>query len=284
MRTGPVGQGFVERCQSLFMEADEIHLWTGRIAAGEDCLLELYASLSQDEIKKANGFHFDKHRRAYIICRGLVRSILAGYLGLKPSEIQFQYGREGKPFLQVRPVRFGVSHSVDRVLYAFCRNHEVGVDLEYVCDLPDLEMLAQHFFTPSEYAEFSNTVPAVRTKAFFRSWTRKEAYAKATGQGLSLPPDSLPVLTRRELPANARIMLRPEAQPSDWSLRDLEPAPGYVGALATPLASAPLLAWTFESAEECRERIDGLISGAHRGSPLLHAIEINISNRAEQLW
>lgn len=269
MRAGPVGQGFVERCQSLFMKADEIHLWNVRIAAGEDCLLELYASLSQDESKKANGFHFDRHRRSYIICRGLVRTILAGYLGLKPTEIQFQYGAEGKPFLQDRPVRFSVSHSADRVLYAFCRNHELGVDLEYVRDLPDLETLARHCFAPSEYAEFCNTAPAVRTRAFFRSWTRKEAYTKGTGQGLSLPPDSLHVPTQRELPANARIMLGPDPQPSDWSLRHLEPAPGYVGALATPLASAPLLEWTFESAEECKERIDGLMYGVSGpGSPI----------------
>jgi 4'-phosphopantetheinyl transferase len=250
------------------MKTNEIHLWNGCIAAGKDSFLGLCASLSREELEKADGFRFDKDRRSYIICRGLLRSILGTYLQVKPAEIQFQYGREGKPFLQDRAIHFSVSHSEDRVLYALCRNHELGVDLEYVRELPDVETLARHSFAPSEYAAFCNTVPAVRTRAFFCCWTRKEAYMKATGRGLSLPPDSFEVPSEYELLAEARIMLGPDAKPSNWSLRHLDPAHSYVGALATPLVSAPLLEWTFESAEECGERIDRLFSESHRDSRL----------------
>lgn len=263
-----MGQNFVERWRILSMKADEIHLWNGRIAAGEDCFLELYASLSQEEIEKANGFRFDQHRRHYIICRGLLRTILAGYLDAKPAEIHFQYGNKGKPFLLDCAVRFSVSHSEDRVLYAFSEHHELGVDLEYIRELPDVEMLAQHFFAPFEFAGFCNAVTAGRKRAFFCCWTRKEAYIKATGQGLSLPLDSFYVPTESEGPAKATTMAGSDAGASDWTVIHLDPAPGYVGALASPLASTRLLEWTFESVEECRGQVDSLFSERHRGSHL----------------
>jgi len=230
-------------------------VWSGRIAAGEDCFPALFKSLSQDETERAARLHFDKDRRSFIICRGLLRSILAGYLGLKPAEIRFEYGPQGKPSLQNRAMCFSVSHSEDRVLYAFCKNCELGVDLEYVRDLPDAEILAQRFFAPSEYIEFRGTTPAVRTRAFFCCWTRKEAYIKATGRGLSLPLDSFQVPILPEQPAQLRITTRPSEHLSGWSLRHLDPSPGYVGALAAPLVSFPLAHRTFEMAEECMERI-----------------------------
>ena len=230
-------------------------MWSGRIAAGEDCFLALFKSLSQDETERAARLHFDKDRRSFIICRGLLRSILAGYLGLKPAEIRFEYGPQGKPSLQNRAMCFSVSHSEDRVLYAFCKNCELGVDLEYVRDLPDAEILAQRFFAPSEYIEFRGTTSAFRTRAFFCCWTRKEAYIKATGRGLSLPLDSFQVPILPEQPAQLRITTRPSEHLSGWSLRHLDPSPGYVGALAAPLVSFPLTHRTFEMAEECMERI-----------------------------
>jgi 4'-phosphopantetheinyl transferase len=237
------------------MRANEVHVWSGRIAAGGDCFLELYKSLSRDETERAARLHFDKDRRYFIICRGLLRSILAGYLGLRPTEILFEYGAQGKPSLQNRAICFSVSHSEDRVLYAFCKNCELGVDVEYVRELPDAEILAQRFFAPSEYIEFCGTTPAGRTRAFFCCWTRKEAYIKATGRGLSLPLDSFQVPILPEPPAKLRISTRRDEYLSNWSLRHLDPSPGYVGALAVPLASFPLAQRTFETAEECMEHI-----------------------------
>jgi len=237
------------------MKADEIHVWNGRIVSGEECFLGLYKSLSQDETEKAARLHFDKHKRSYVICRGLLRSILAGYLGLRPAEILIQYGTQGKPFLQNRAVRFSLSHSEDRVLFAFSRSCELGIDLEYVRELPDAEQLARRFFAPSEYIEFCGTTPAIRTRAFFCCWTRKEAYIKATGLGLSLPLDSFQVPAVAEQPAQLRITTGPDAQLSGWSLRHLDPAPGYVGALAAPLESFALVQRSFETAEECIDRL-----------------------------
>ena len=237
------------------MKADEIHVWSGRIAAGEDCFHELYKSLSRDETEKAARLRFDKHKRSYVICRGLLRSILAGYLGLRPAEILIQYGAQGKPFLQNQAVRFSVSHSEDRVLFAFCRNCELGIDLEYMRDLPDAEQLARRFFAPSEYIEFCGTSPAIRTEAFFCRWTRKEAYIKAMGQGLSLPLDSFQVPGVPGQLANLRITTEAGVPVSGWSLRHLDPAPGFIGALAAPLVSFPLVQWTFEKAEACLDRL-----------------------------
>jgi len=215
----------------------------------------LYKFLSPDETEKATRLHFDKHKRSHVICRGLLRSILSGYLGLGPAEILIQYGAQGKPFLGNQAVRFSVSHSEDRVLFAFCRNYELGIDLEYIRDLPDAEQLARRFFTPSEYVEFCGTSPAIRSKAFFCRWTRKEAYIKATGLGLSLPLDSFQVPAVPGQLANLRITRGAGSPVSGWSLRHLDPAPGYVGALAAPLVSFPLVQWTFENAEECIHRL-----------------------------
>ena len=230
-------------------------MWSGRIAAEEDCFLALFKSLSQDETERAARLHFDRDRRSFIICRGLLRSILAGYLGLNPAQILFEYGAQGKPSLQNRAMCFSVSHSEERVLYALCKNCELGVDLEYVRELPDAEILAQRFFAPSEYIEFCGTTPAARTRAFFCCWTRKEAYIKATGRGLSLPLDSFQVPILPDQPAQLRITTRPNEYLSGWSLRHLDPSPGYVGALAAQLVSFPLAHRTFETAEECMERI-----------------------------
>jgi 4'-phosphopantetheinyl transferase len=233
------------------MKVDEVHLWNGRIAAGEECFSELYGRLSQDEIEKANGLHFDKDRRSYIVCRGLLRFILAAYLELEPTEIQFQYGSQGKPFLPNQAMHFSVGHSADRVLYAFSRTCDVGIDLEHVRELRDADMLAQRFFAPSECGELRDTSPAARTRAFLCCWTRKEAYIKATGQGLSLPLDSFHVPTTPEPAEKLKIMIWPGAHLWNWSLRHLDPAPGYVGALAVSLPSFRLVERTFETAEGC---------------------------------
>lgn len=242
------------RRRILLMNSDEIHLWNGRMAAEESCLRELRAFLSQDEIEKADRLRFDSDKRSYIICRGLLRTILAAYLELKPGEIQFQYNAQGKPFLRNQAIRFSVSHSAERVLCAFCKNFEVGVDLERVREMPDASTLAQRFFAPSEYTELCEAGPANRTTVFFCCWTRKEAYIKATGQGLSLPLNSFQVPTAPEAAGKLRIMMGPNAPLDSWTLRHLDPAPGYVGALAASLPYVSLVERTFETAENCIRR------------------------------
>jgi 4'-phosphopantetheinyl transferase len=234
----------------LVMEPNAIHVWSGRIAAGEDCFLDLYASLSQDEIEKANRLHFEKDRRSYMISRGLLRSILAAYLGLEPSEIEFQYSTHGKPFLRNQAMYFSVSHSGDRVLYAFCKNCDLGVDLEQVRELDDAGIIAQRFFAVSECLELCATRQPTRTRAFFCCWTRKEAYIKAMGQGLSLALDSFQVPMAPAPMGNLRIRIGPDAF-CDGNLRHLDPAPGYVGALFTSWPFFSLVDWTFDTAEGC---------------------------------
>jgi 4'-phosphopantetheinyl transferase len=243
------------RWQIARIESGQIHLWNGRITAGDACFFELYKSLSHDEAERAARFHFGRHRRDYIICRGLLRSVLSSYLNLNPADLTFRYGPEGKPFLQNLGLHFSVSHSENRVLYALCENSELGVDIEYVRDLPEADILAKHYFSPFECAELRSTTPAIRMKAFFCCWTRKEAYIKATGKGLSIPLDSFQVSTSPAQPVTLKAREGQDLQLTNWSLKHLDPAFGYVGALAVPSPSFLLYEQNFESADECIDRL-----------------------------
>jgi 4'-phosphopantetheinyl transferase len=149
--------------------------------------------------------------------------------------MRFAYGPKGKPDLApgsaVGGIRFNVAHAGGLALVAVTRGREVGVDLEQVRDV-DVEGIAERFFSAREVAALRRLPPAIRAEAFFRCWTRKEAYVKATGDGLSAGLEQFDVSL---LPGDPAAMLAHRGDPSEvgrWSLRDLAPAPGYVGALA----------------------------------------------------
>jgi 4'-phosphopantetheinyl transferase len=122
-----------------------------------------------------------------VAARGSLRNILGGYLNLSPSQIRFSYNRYGKPFLNVEDnlLRFNVSHSSGVAFVAVARGQEVGIDLEFVDDSLDILQMAATVFSPTQCAELENLPPRIRTFAFYRGWTRMEAYLKAVGIGLA---------------------------------------------------------------------------------------------------
>ncbi len=217
------------RCPKL--GGDDLHLWHVELDLhAADSLRHL---LSPDELTRADRFHFEKDQRHFTVARGLLRTLLATYLQIAPEKLRLAYGEKGKPFLEVspKPISFNLAHSGGRAIYAFSANRELGVDLELIREDMTGEQIAKRFFSSYEI-EVLNAVPAtLRNEAFFNCWTRKEAYIKARGEGLSMPLDEFDVSLTPGEPAALLRNHVDDDEISRWELLALPVAPGYVGAL-----------------------------------------------------
>ena len=240
-------------------ERKEVDIWTVRLVATHDCVDDLFLTLSNDEKIRARAFQFEKHRQSFIIARGLLRAILAWYIELPAERVSFQYGRQGKPELCTmfeQNLRFNIAHSEGCVIFAFARGCEVGVDVELVRELPDLELVAEQFFAPVERADLLSVPPEKRAEAFFNCWTRKEAYLKATGTGLSVPLSGFRVSLIPGRPATF-VTLPDNFEISQWSLFHLVPMDRYIGAVAIPSRFYDLEERRFETTEDCLNFLNG---------------------------
>jgi 4'-phosphopantetheinyl transferase len=215
---------------------DAVHVWRASLRPPANVLARLEATLSPDERARAARFHFPQHRTAFVAGRGVQREILARYTGLPPAALAYREGAHGKPELDgaagAMGIRFNVSNSGDLALYAVTVRRELGVDLEQLKPMPDGMDIARRFFSAPENEVFAALADDVRDLAFFRCWTRKEAYIKAVGEGLSMPLDRFDVAFAPGEPAR---ILRTRGNPAEaerWTMLALEPGPGYVGALA----------------------------------------------------
>lgn len=186
--------------------------------------------LSLDELRRAEQFRFDIHRRRFIMARSALRGILASYLSADPGAIEFEYSGQGKPRVPNRDgLCFNLSHTEDRALVAICWNRDVGIDVEAVREVEDLPKLAA-IFSDAERTAILSLEPHQRLCAFFRCWTRKEAYIKARGHGLSIPLDSFDVSIRG--PACLLESREPGIDAAAWTLVDIEAPHGYIAAAA----------------------------------------------------
>jgi len=185
--------------------------------------------LSGDERVRTVRFVFEADRRRFVACRGRLREILSMYVAVPPSKIVFGRGAKGKPFLANGGVHFSVAHSHELALVACCAVEEVGVDVELVRELPDAEQIVNQFFSPEEIAAWITLAEGERLRGFFECWTRKEAYVKALGDGLSRPLDSFHVQFSRREPAKTAV---PDGAKPRWSFFDVSPSHDYAGALA----------------------------------------------------
>lgn len=220
------------RFPGLSLEENEVHLWQVALDGRPADIFEAF--LSPDELAQANRFHFVNDRDHFVVARGLLRNLLAAYLGLNCANLRFSYGAKGKPFLLLdnqTQINFNISHSHGRAAFAFSRGRELGIDIEYVKDDFDVELIASRFFSRAEVLSL-RTVPAdFRKQAFFNCWTRKEAYIKARGEGLSMPLDQFDVTLRPDEPVRLLNNYREEREVSRWSMQAIPTPEGYAGAL-----------------------------------------------------
>ncbi len=242
--------GFPPRpARDLALPPGEIHLWMVALDAEPAVVEELARSLAADELERAGRFRFDRHRRQYMVGRGALRVLLGAYLGAPPGEVRFVYGPRGKPFLAAAPpasgLYFNLSNSHELALVGFLRGAEIGVDVEFLKPMPDLEQIAERFFSASERTALRRLPEDQKREGFFNCWTRKEAYLKAVGEGLAAPLDSFDVtLVPGEPPR--MLTLRGDAErAAGWCFRCFRPAPDYIGALAIEGGALPVRTFRF---------------------------------------
>jgi 4'-phosphopantetheinyl transferase len=223
---------------SFQLASDEVHSWCAGLDVPADTSARLYATLTPDERTRSARFQFERDRQRFIVARGVLRDLLGRYLQAKPREITFAYNAFGKPDLS--PVfgsrlKFNLSHSAGLALIAIAADSNVGVDLECIRAQCDYAEIARHFFSTVEVDQLHALPSHLYAEAFFNCWTKKEAYLKARGEGLSIPLNSFSVPLTTDPALTCVDLYR---APSDnvpakrWSLCTLQPAPGYIGALA----------------------------------------------------
>jgi 4'-phosphopantetheinyl transferase len=210
----------------------------------------LQYTLAPDEQTRAERFYFQKDRERFIVARGLLRVILSRYLDTTPSQLRFRYGLYGKPSLVTTPgqdtVNFNSSRSRGLTLYAIARNREVGIDLEYMRTDFACEQVAEQFFSSREKATLRAFPTGMKHEAFFTCWTRKEAYIKARGKGLSLPLNQFDVSVTPGEPALLVNTRGDSQETSRWSLQELRPRTGYMAALAVEGHDWRLSCWDWQ--------------------------------------
>jgi|SRR5208282_4898705 len=221
---------------SLALPPSEVHVWRANLDLDSVELERAQATLTSDERARAARFHFPKDQHCFIAARAALRTILARYIDRTPAQIEFCYGPSGKPELppgsDTDGLCFNLSHSQGLALYAITRHCEIGVDLEGVRANFAWEEIASRFFAPREVEALRLVPSRSRAEAFFNCWTRKEAFVKARGEGLSFPLDQFEVSVAPGEPARLLRTMGDPQEASHWSIRELEPSAGYVAAIA----------------------------------------------------
>ena len=229
-----------------------VAVWSVRTDPPPAVAARLEALLAPDEIARANRFLGEHLRSAYVAAHGALRILLGRYAGIAPRDVRLTCGAQGKPALAPPAgVGFNLSHSGHLATFAFALDCELGIDVEHERPVADLQAIAARFFSPDEALELSGVHPAAeRERAFFRCWTRKEAYVKAVGTGLSTPLDSFRVTLRTGEPPRLMGVGGDRRGLEDWNLHALAPAPGYVAALAYRGARRPVHVFPVQGAAE----------------------------------
>jgi len=231
------------------LSTGEIHIWTASITDDDNVTANLFPILSQDERATATQFAFDRDRTRYIQAHGIVRRILADYSGIDAAALTFTHNHHGKPHLAGKPngqnLQFSISHSDSCCLIAVRLDQPIGVDIEKVRDRPQAAEIAQRYFTADEARLIRSLKGELQRNAYFDLWTHKEAVVKALGIGLA---GNLHRIAFDLNPIQGLRLVAWDSDPSigrTWSIFRLDPAPGYVGAVASvhPVRSLTLKSW-----------------------------------------
>jgi 4'-phosphopantetheinyl transferase len=235
----------------LSLDRRDVHVWRCSLDLPNRRRDALAAVLSPDELTRAARPYSERGRHHAIVARGFLRMVLARYSDVAADKLSLVYGDHGKPALaegaRYGDLRFNLSHSGDITILAVTRGRDVGVDVERLRPIPEYARIAARFFSPRENADLLSRWADDPVRGFFTCWTRKEAYIKATGDGLSQPLDGFDVALAPDEPAR---LLRVEAdacEVSRWSFDTFEPAPGYLGAVAAEGDGWRLVTWSFDA-------------------------------------
>lgn len=232
---------------SLSLTKQEVHVWRGKLDQSASQVNAYLGTLTPDEQARAARFHFQRDREHFVVARGVLRAIVGRYLDIEPGRIRFSYGEYGKPDLAKKLggdlIRFNMSHSNGLALFAVTLDRELGVDLEWIRPGVADDQIAERFFSPQEVRVLRALPRDLQDEAFFNCWTRKEAYIKAKGEGLSMPLNLFNVSLAPGEPAALLSTAADPQEASRWSLRELFPAAGFAAAIAVEGDDWQLKCW-----------------------------------------
>jgi len=217
---------------TLDLQPHQVDVWRAQLNLPDDSLKRLESTLSTDETQRAAHFHFPADSDRFIAAHGCLRDVLRRYLHCEPGHLQFSVNQYGKPELIHHKLEFNISHSGDFALVVVAQEHKVGVDVERIRSDMELENIASRYFSQREVLELMALPPEQKVSAFFNCWTRKEAYIKAQGFGLSLPLESFDVSLT---PNDSAILRATRPNPEEavrWTLLSLDVDPCYASAVA----------------------------------------------------
>jgi 4'-phosphopantetheinyl transferase len=214
----------------------EVRVWRASLDLPDELLGQLRPCLSEDERTRAERFYFERDQGRFVVARATLRSALGSHLGIEPAAVGFVYGPHGKPSL-APPLdqtdwRFNVSHSGGTALIALAQGCEVGVDVEQIRAVPDAEKIAERCFSRRERATMATQPAAGRDKAFLRCWTRKEAYLKGTGFGITEPLQRIEIIPASDQDSIRCEVFEASRRRRDWAVYDVDAGERLIAALA----------------------------------------------------
>jgi 4'-phosphopantetheinyl transferase len=223
----------MQQKSSFRLNRDEVQVWTLWSQHFRPAVDQISQVLAADELHRAQQFRFRHLYDSFVIVRGALRYLLGGYLNIHPSQIRFTYGPAGKPAIEaISDIQFNVTHSSNFAAIVVAAGCELGIDAEREHEVPEMQQIAKQFFCAEEAAEVLELAPSERIGAFFRCWTRKEAYLKAIGSGFGEPLDGFRVTVLPDSPARILHIRCDSSDAQKWTMHDLSLASGYIAALA----------------------------------------------------
>ena len=233
----------------LTLSKSDVHVWRANLDQPAGLIQQLAEILSADEVRRAERFYFEQDRVRFIVGRGLLRTILSRYLGIAANQLQFCYSSRGKPDLVQKlggdRLRFNLSHSQGLVLYAVTRDRAIGIDVEHIRPIAEADQIVKSFFSDYEKTVYHNLPPHQKQAAFFNCWTRKEAFIKAIGEGLSLPLDQFNVSLTPGEPARL-LKIKGDKASNQWSIQELTFDDNYASALVVEGNDWNLSCWEWQ--------------------------------------
>jgi 4'-phosphopantetheinyl transferase len=228
----------------------EIHVWALALDQPTEQVSRFAVMLSPEEQTRTARFHFERDRNRFAVGRGWLRQLLGQYLSAPPDRIKFEYGARGKPSLSPSAtsslLHFNLAHSGGLAVLALTRLCPVGIDVEQIRPLNDVDAIAERFFSPRENISLQAVAAAQKTSAFFHLWTRKEAWLKATGEGIGESLNRVEVSFLPDEPARLLSLFGDAGAAECWRLVDLAPASGFVSALAFQATDGLVKCWRWE--------------------------------------